>query len=161
MRKKSTQQKIIEGRGAHVGTGAMDRLLTAAPKPESGLLPPPANLRGDSKLIYIHFAEQLSIMHLDKRPDAYALALVALALARVWKCDKRMQHDGIIAKVPIREGRGHRRKTVGYRHRRSQWWAIRVESVIRSHVLNGKHKPSSQQVVAADEVIDMVKSYLK
>ena len=28
-------------------------------------------------------------------------------------------------------------------------------------LLNGKHKPSSQQVVAADEVIDMVRSYLK
>jgi hypothetical protein len=27
--------------------------------------------------------------------------------------------------------------------------------------LNGKQKPTSQQLVAADEVIDMVKSYLK
>jgi DNA-binding FrmR family transcriptional regulator len=36
-----------------------------------------------------------------------------------------------------------------------------LEGHIRSHVLNGKHKPSSKQVVAADEVIDMVKSYLK
>jgi DNA-binding FrmR family transcriptional regulator len=36
-----------------------------------------------------------------------------------------------------------------------------LEGHIRSHVLTGKHKPSSQQVVAADEVIDMVKSYLK
>ena len=32
---------------------------------------------------------------------------------------------------------------------------------IQSHVLNGKHKPSSRQIVAADEVIDLVKSYLK
>jgi FrmR/RcnR family transcriptional regulator, repressor of frmRAB operon len=36
-----------------------------------------------------------------------------------------------------------------------------LEGHIRSHVLNGKHKPSLQQIVAADEVIDMVKSYLK
>ena len=36
-----------------------------------------------------------------------------------------------------------------------------LEGHIRSHVLNGKQKPTSQQVVAADEVIDMVKSYLK
>jgi DNA-binding FrmR family transcriptional regulator len=36
-----------------------------------------------------------------------------------------------------------------------------LEGHIRSHVLNGKHKPSSQQLQAADEVIDMVKSYLK
>jgi DNA-binding FrmR family transcriptional regulator len=36
-----------------------------------------------------------------------------------------------------------------------------LEGHIQSHVLNGKHKPSSQQVVAADEVINMVKSYLK
>jgi DNA-binding FrmR family transcriptional regulator len=36
-----------------------------------------------------------------------------------------------------------------------------LEGHIRSHVLNGKHKPSSQQEQAADEVIDMVKSYLK
>jgi DNA-binding FrmR family transcriptional regulator len=36
-----------------------------------------------------------------------------------------------------------------------------LEGHIRSHVLNGKHKPTSRQVVAADEVIDMVKSYLK
>jgi FrmR/RcnR family transcriptional regulator, repressor of frmRAB operon len=36
-----------------------------------------------------------------------------------------------------------------------------LEGHIRSHVLNGKHKPSSRQVAAADEVIDMVKSYLK
>jgi hypothetical protein len=35
-----------------------------------------------------------------------------------------------------------------------------LEGHIRSHVLNGKHKPSSQQVAAADEVIDIVKSYL-
>ena len=36
-----------------------------------------------------------------------------------------------------------------------------LEGHIRSHVLNGRQKPTSQQVVAADEVIDMVKSYLK
>ena len=36
-----------------------------------------------------------------------------------------------------------------------------LEGHIRSHVLNGKQRPTSQQVVAADEVIDMVKSYLK
>jgi DNA-binding FrmR family transcriptional regulator len=36
-----------------------------------------------------------------------------------------------------------------------------LEGHIRSHVLNGKQKPTSQQIVAADEVIDMVKSYLK
>jgi DNA-binding FrmR family transcriptional regulator len=30
-----------------------------------------------------------------------------------------------------------------------------LEGHIRSHVLNGKHKPTSQQVTAADEVIDM------
>jgi len=36
-----------------------------------------------------------------------------------------------------------------------------LEGHIRSHVLNGKHKPTSGQVNAADEVIAMVKSYLK
>jgi DNA-binding FrmR family transcriptional regulator len=36
-----------------------------------------------------------------------------------------------------------------------------LEGHVRSHVLNGKHKPTSQQVAAADEVINMVKSYLK
>lgn len=36
-----------------------------------------------------------------------------------------------------------------------------LEGHIRSHVLNGKQKPTSQQLGAADEVIDMVKSYLK
>ena len=36
-----------------------------------------------------------------------------------------------------------------------------LEGHIRSHVLNGKHGPSSSQMTAADEVIAMVKSYLK
>lgn len=36
-----------------------------------------------------------------------------------------------------------------------------LEGHIRSHVLNGKRKPTSRQVAAADEVIAMVKSYLK
>jgi len=36
-----------------------------------------------------------------------------------------------------------------------------LEGHIRSHVLNGRQKPTSQQAVAADEVIEMVKSYLK
>lgn len=36
-----------------------------------------------------------------------------------------------------------------------------LEGHIRSHVLNGKQKPSSDQAAAADEVIAMVKSYLK
>ena len=36
-----------------------------------------------------------------------------------------------------------------------------LEGHIRSHVLNGKHKPTSEQTAAADEVIAMVKSYLK
>ena len=36
-----------------------------------------------------------------------------------------------------------------------------LEGHVRNHVLNGKHKPTSQQVSAADEVIEMVKSYLK
>jgi DNA-binding FrmR family transcriptional regulator len=36
-----------------------------------------------------------------------------------------------------------------------------LEGHIRSHVLNGKQRPTSEQVAAADEVIAMVKSYLK
>ena len=36
-----------------------------------------------------------------------------------------------------------------------------LEGHIRSHVLNGRLKPTSQQAMAADEVIEMVKSYLK
>jgi DNA-binding FrmR family transcriptional regulator len=36
-----------------------------------------------------------------------------------------------------------------------------LEGHIRSHVLDGKQKPTSEQVAAADEVIAMVKSYLK
>jgi DNA-binding FrmR family transcriptional regulator len=36
-----------------------------------------------------------------------------------------------------------------------------LEGHVRSHVLNGKQKPTSEQVAAADEVIAMVKSYLK
>lgn len=36
-----------------------------------------------------------------------------------------------------------------------------LEGHIRSHVLNGKQKPTSQHTMAADEVIYMVKSYLK
>jgi DNA-binding FrmR family transcriptional regulator len=36
-----------------------------------------------------------------------------------------------------------------------------LEGHIRSHVLNGKHRPTSGQLSAADEVIAMVKSYLK
>lgn len=36
-----------------------------------------------------------------------------------------------------------------------------LEGHIRNHVLNGKQRPTSQQVSAAGEVIDMVKSYLK
>lgn len=36
-----------------------------------------------------------------------------------------------------------------------------LEGHIRDHVLDGKQKPTVQQRAAADEVIDMVKSYLK
>ena len=36
-----------------------------------------------------------------------------------------------------------------------------LEGHIKSHVLNGRQKPTSEQVAAADEVIAMVKSYLK
>ena len=36
-----------------------------------------------------------------------------------------------------------------------------LEGHIRSHVLDGKNKPTSEQLAAADEVIEMVKSYLK
>jgi len=36
-----------------------------------------------------------------------------------------------------------------------------LEGRIRSHVLNRKQRPTSGQAAAADEVIDMVKSYLK
>ena len=36
-----------------------------------------------------------------------------------------------------------------------------LEGHIKSHVLNGRHKPTSEQLEAADEVIAMVKSYLK
>jgi len=36
-----------------------------------------------------------------------------------------------------------------------------LEGHIKSHVLNGKQRPTSDQVAAADEVIAMVKSYLK
>jgi DNA-binding FrmR family transcriptional regulator len=36
-----------------------------------------------------------------------------------------------------------------------------LEDHIRNHVLNGKQRPTSGQLGAADELIDMVKSYLK
>jgi DNA-binding FrmR family transcriptional regulator len=36
-----------------------------------------------------------------------------------------------------------------------------LQGHIRSHLLNAKQKPTSQQVTTADEVIEMVKSYLK
>jgi DNA-binding FrmR family transcriptional regulator len=36
-----------------------------------------------------------------------------------------------------------------------------LEGHIRSHVLKGKQRPTVEQQAAADEVIDMVKSYLK
>lgn len=36
-----------------------------------------------------------------------------------------------------------------------------LEGHIRSHVLNGKQRPTSRRVAAADELIDLVKSYLK
>ena len=36
-----------------------------------------------------------------------------------------------------------------------------LEGHIRNHVLNGKQKPNAEQTAAADEVIAMVKSYLK
>ena len=36
-----------------------------------------------------------------------------------------------------------------------------LEGHIRDHVLTGKQKPTPKQVLAADEVIEMVKSYLK
>lgn len=36
-----------------------------------------------------------------------------------------------------------------------------LEGHMRNHVLNGRQRPTSQQVSAADEVIEMVKSYLK
>ena len=36
-----------------------------------------------------------------------------------------------------------------------------LEGHIRSHVLDGRQKPTLQQAMAADEVIEMVKSYLK
>jgi len=36
-----------------------------------------------------------------------------------------------------------------------------LEGHIRNHVLNGKRKPTRQQTAAAEDVIGMVKSYLK
>jgi DNA-binding FrmR family transcriptional regulator len=36
-----------------------------------------------------------------------------------------------------------------------------LEGHIRTHVLNGKQRPTSRQLTAADDVIDMVKSYLR
>jgi DNA-binding FrmR family transcriptional regulator len=36
-----------------------------------------------------------------------------------------------------------------------------LEGHVHNHVLNGKQKPTAKQIAAADEVIDMVKSYLK
>jgi phage terminase small subunit len=125
--RKSPKQKFSEGR--NIGVHKLDKMLAAEPVCESGLLPPPPHLRGDAKLIYLHYAEQLLIMNMDKRPDRFALALVSTALARVWKCDERLNHDGIVSKVAIREGRGARRKTVGYRSRKSPWWSIRVDLV--------------------------------
>jgi DNA-binding FrmR family transcriptional regulator len=36
-----------------------------------------------------------------------------------------------------------------------------LEGHIRHHVLDPKRKPNSEQILAADEVIDMVKTYLR
>ena len=36
-----------------------------------------------------------------------------------------------------------------------------LEGHIKNHILEGKQKPTSEQVAAADEVIAMVKSYLR
>lgn len=36
-----------------------------------------------------------------------------------------------------------------------------IEDHVRSHVVDGKDKPSSKQTLAAEELIDVIKSYLK
>ena len=36
-----------------------------------------------------------------------------------------------------------------------------VEDHVRFHVLDSKHKPTSEQSLAADELIDIIRSYLK
>lgn len=148
--RKSAAQKVVEGRGIKIGTHRLDAMLESEPKCQTGLLPPPAQLKGDAKRIYVFYAEQLGLSELDKRPDTHALALASTALARVWACDKRLRHGGMVVKVPIL---GKDRKVLGHRETKSKWWSIRIEAAKEFDRFAGKFGlcgPSSRAALSVD-----------
>ena len=126
MRRKSAQQQINSGDPRKRGVHQLDAALEAEPKTVSGL-PMTTRLRGDAKLIYEFFAEQLDISNLAAMPDGPALERAAVNLALCWRCDKMLAR-GAVQRVPILAGPRGARRIIGHREVKSKWFSVRLES---------------------------------
>jgi phage terminase small subunit len=153
MLRKSAQQKLIEGRGAKIGTHRLDSMIAREPKAANGLPPCPARLTGDAKKLYQYFAKELELMELDKAVDGPALERACVALALAWKCDRMIRRHGAVTRVPIVAGTGSQRKVVGHREAKSKWFGVKIEAEKQFHRFAtpfGVTGPSSRAALSAD-----------
>src|ERR1700735_80075 len=154
MRRKSAQQKIVEGRGAQIGVHKLDSLAAAEPRCESGLLPVPKRLTGDARALFVFFAGELETMDLDKKPDREALACACTSLACAWKAERHLRRQGEVIRVPVCVGLGNKRRVVGHRQQRNRWFSVKVESekqFARFASAFGLVGPSSRATIHVEE----------
>ena len=150
-RPKPAQMQIAEGDPSRRGVHKLDELLAAEPQFESEL-PPSPRLKGDARVIYDYFRDQLAATDLARACDSLALERAAKALALAWKADRYLARQGEIVTVPILAGRD--RKVIGRRQVKNKWLGVKQEAdrVFKSFACEfGLVGPSSRAHLATME----------
>jgi hypothetical protein len=141
--------QIAQGDPSRRGVHKLNELLAAEPQFESGI-PASPRLKGDARLIYDYFRDQLAATDMDRACDCYALERAANALSLAWKADRYLARQGEVITVPILAGRD--RKVIGRRQVKNKWLAVRQEAdrVFKSFACEfGVVGPSSRVHLAA------------
>jgi P27 family predicted phage terminase small subunit len=97
--RKPLKVRQQEGDRRKIGAKKLQALIDAEPRTQSGLPECPEHLNGLARETWDRWSEQLSIMELDRRPDAEMLEGACVAYARAVRADAEIQRDGITIKT--------------------------------------------------------------
>lgn len=105
--RKPVAVQIAEGDPGDHGAHKLQEMLAREPKPMPGFPPCPSHLAGLSKQAWEFLAEQIEIMGIDKRPDAYMLEGACVAYEEAVAAYEMIKAQGrIIAKKAVDQKTG-------------------------------------------------------
>ncbi len=98
---KTPAQWRMDGDTRKVGKKKFEALATETINAPSGLPKCPAHLTGDARKAWKELSEVLEQMQLDRRPDAYTLEGVCVAIEQANAARKILLSEGLVIEEPV------------------------------------------------------------